>query len=158
MAKLYGVIVGSQVNLLLTGGIGIVPPDLKDTSDLVIARDYVTFAGNVIGDQVSLGVFRSSAYIDLLSSYVLRDALGAGCTCNIGDITYPSGFVAGLNLNVAGWVQVKTGMGAAGMAGLLWSKIGYPSDPGGNIEILLTLAGANPGAGSFGWQFSGRNH
>lgn len=157
MTKVYGQLVGAQVNLLNTGGVGIVPAFLKDWTDQVICRDYVTLAGNVIGDQVSLGFFKPTAFIDLFNCFLLKDALGAGVTCNIGDVSNVSGLAAAIALSAAGWVGIKPGFNSPGIIGPLWQRLSYPTQPVGDLELLLTFAGANPGAGGLGWQFSGWN-
>ena len=41
----------------------------------------------------------------------------------------------------------------------LWQHLGYAADPGGNIELLGTFAGANPANGkTLAWQIVGRNN
>ena len=156
-AKLYGQLVGAQVQALNSGLIGIVPPHCKDSFDLILARDFVVLNGALIGDVVSLGAFRSTAFLDTLNSYLLNDALGAGVICNVGDAVHPAGLASALNLAAAGWQGVG-GISAALVAATLWQQVGYATDPGGQIELLATFAGANPAAGGgLAWQLFGRN-
>lgn len=159
MAKLFGNLVGAPVNLLNTGLIGIVPPHLKDSRDVVVLRDYAVLNGNVIGDTISLGSIRSTALIDMNRSSILNDNLGAGVTFNIGDATYPSGLVAGLVGSTAGWKNLYAGvLVAASVTWPLWQRLGYAADPQRPIELLATIAGANPGNGvGVGWHILGRN-
>ena len=157
-AKLYGQLVGGPVQALNSGLIGIVPPHCKDSVDLILTRDYATTNGNVIGDQISLGSFKSTAFVALdQNSGVLSDALGAGVTGNIGDATHPSALVSGVNLATAAWRGVSGNLTAAQIAAPLWRRLGWSADPGGLIELLLTFAGANPANGSVAWQLCGRN-
>lgn len=157
VAKLYGNLAGQPVHALMSGLIGIVPSVCKDSTDLVLARDYVTLNNNVIGDQVSLGAFKSTAFIDFGSSWLLCDALGAGCTVNVGDATYPSGLIV-MNVQSWGWkpLQSLDAGNPGGVGWALWQRLGYPADPNRLIELLAVFAGANPANGGLGWDFRGQ--
>ena len=154
--KLYGSLVGTPLQNMAASGVGIVSNRYKDGMDEVLWRDLVTTAGNVIGDAISLGVFRSSAYIDQGNSFIWPGAAGAGATLQIGDAAHP--------------VALGTGSIAAGtaipfiptflqtfIAQPLWQRLGYPTDPFGTIELLGTFAGANPANVNIAWQVFGRN-
>ena len=159
MAKLYGQLVGAPVQGLLTTGAGLASNDFKDSTDLVLWRDFATTRGNVIGDQVSMGLYPSRAWLDPVRCQYVYDAFGAGCTLNIGDATHPSGLVAARNIAAVGapllFAQTTA---AAVMSQPLWQRLGWASDPGGQIELLATFAGANPANANLGWQFFGRRH
>ena len=158
MAKLYGQIVGAPRQNLLATGAGLVSNDYKDSTDQVLWRDYATTAGNVIGDQVSLGLYSSKALFDVNRSFVYFDAFGAGCTVNVGDATHPSALAAAKSVAAAGILGFTATPYGLLVALPLWQRLGWASDPGGQIELLATFAGANPANANLGWQFFGRRH
>lgn len=131
----------------------------KDGKDQTLRRDVVQFTNaNVIGDQVDLGTFKSTAMFDPLTTWCWFDAFGAGVTMNIGDATYPSGLASALNVASAGNAALWKGFSASKMSMPLWQALGYASDPGGTIQLLGTIAGANvSNTANFAWQFKGAN-
>lgn len=156
MTILYGSLVGTA---LQSTGFPAVSNRFKDGSDDILIRDTVQFTNaNVIGDQVLIGVFKSSAYIDP-SALVWFDAFGAGVTMNIGDVNYPSGLAAGLAISAAGNANLIKSFTAAQMGYPLWQRLGYAADPGGMITLYGTIAGANVGnaAPNFAWKIAGKN-
>lgn len=155
MTKLYGSLVGTPVQ---KSGFPAVSNFCKDGSDHILMRDTVAFANtNVIGDSVSLGVFRSAALISP-SAKIWWDAFGAGVTMNIGDVNHANGLAAALDIHAAGAGDLIQTFTAAKMGQPLWKLLGYASDPGGAIELLGTIAGANVGnAANFAWQIAGLN-
>jgi hypothetical protein len=156
-AKLIGLLAGVQIQALQQGRIGIVPELCKDSIDQVLARDYVTFNNNVVGDTVSMGLFKSTTFISAASSYYMKDACGVGCTATFGDATYPAALNATISLVAAGSGILITPAPAAQIAAPLWQRLGYAADPGRTIELLMTLGGANPANGtSVAWQLFGR--
>lgn len=151
---------GSLVGALVAGlGFAGVNNFNKDGKDQTLRRDVVQFTNaNVIGDQVDLGTYKSTAMFDPLTSWCWFDAFGAGVTLNIGDVNYPSGLAAALAISAAGNAALWKAFAAAKMSMPLWQALGYASDPGGTIQLLGTIAGANvANTANFAWQFKGAN-
>ena len=158
MAKVYGSLVGAPVQTQLQTGFGLISDRFKDGKDQVLWRDLATMQGNVIGDQISLGVLKSTAYIDQGNSYLWWTAFGAGVTMNIGDVNHPAALAAALNIAALGTHDFEVLWQPSWIGQPLWQHLGYAGDPGGNIELLGTLAGANPANGAqLAWQIHGRN-
>jgi hypothetical protein len=130
----------------------------KDSRDQILWRDYVTTNGNVINDTVSMGLYPSNTYIDVMKSWFAFDAFGAGVLVNIGDATYPAGIRANWGVPALGVSRLypQGGLADSMLKTALWQKLGYPADPGGNLELLAQFVGANPANGSFSWQIFGR--
>jgi hypothetical protein len=157
MAKLIGSLVGAPVQNLQASGYGLVPNLFKDGSDQILVRDVVQFNNNVIGDVISLGVFKSTAYLDYAGSNVFFDAVGAGVTLNIGDAAHASALNSAMSLAAQGQLPLAKAK-AVQMGFPLWQRLNWASDPGGTIELLATIGGAAPTNGmNFAWQIVGRN-
>jgi hypothetical protein len=155
MAKLFGSLVGTP---LQGKGFAGVSNFLKDGSDHVLMRDKVAFANtNVIGDSVSLGVFKSGAYISPFCK-IWFDAFGAGVKLNIGDASFATGLANQIDVSAAGNADMIKGFTATKMGQPLWQLLGYAADPGGTIELLGVIAGANvANAAVLAWQMTGIN-
>jgi hypothetical protein len=160
MAKLYGSLVGTPVQGLMTSGAGFIPSDYKDGHDLILWRDYVTANNNVVGDQISFGLYPTQAYFDPYRPVLHFAPFGTGCTLNIGDVNHPTGIQAALSIATQGNSKLWPLSAMAPLyAQPLWQRLGYPTDPGGMLELLGTFGGANPANGaSVAWQFWGRRH
>jgi hypothetical protein len=154
VATLRGQFVATPVQSLLATGAGFISSLYKDGTDQVLVRDYVTMQGNLMGDVISLCVLKSTALIDPYRSWIVNDACGASVRLRVGDVNFPTaGLVSPIGLTAAGRATPFKGV-----AQRLWQWLGYASDPGGNIELLGTIIGANPTDGaSIGWAFFGRN-
>ena len=144
MAKIYGSLVGTPMNTLQSCGFGGVSNRWKDGHDEVLWRDLVTTHGNLIGDQISLGMFRSTAYIDQGNSYLWWTAFGAGVSLNLGDVNHPNALGAAVNVAAVGSHDFEVAWLPTWMGQQLWQHLGYAADPGGNIELLATFAGRQP--------------
>jgi hypothetical protein len=159
MAKLYGNLVGSQVQALAQGRIGIVPPHCKDTPDQVLWRDYAVFQGAAVGDTISMGVLKSTALVDPLNSVIANDAM-TGVRWDLGDVSFPTAFAAALNVEWGQTVPLVAAMKANLVAAPLWQLLGYLADPGRPIELLARIAAAStapPANGTaFIWALYGR--
>ncbi|HEV2530952.1 hypothetical protein [Phenylobacterium sp.] len=156
MAKLLGLLVGT---LVAKAGFAGVSNFLKDGSDHILVRDNVVFLNtNVIGDTVSLGFFKSTALISPTAK-VWFDAFGAAVKMNIGDVAHPTGLANQIDVSAAGNADLWKGFTAASMGIPLWKALGYGADPGGVIELLGTIAGANVVNNNvnFAWQIAGIN-
>jgi hypothetical protein len=158
MAKIYGSLVGQPLQNLQSSGFGAVSNRYKDGTDNVLIRDYVVFQGNVVGDQISFGSLKSNAYIDHGNSYMWWTALGAGVTLSIGDVNHPNALVNAVSVAAAGSEDFEMLWTPPWIGQPLWQHLGYAADPGGNIELLGAIAGANPAnTQSLAWQIIGRN-
>jgi hypothetical protein len=153
MTKVLGSLVGAKV--ASTGFPGINNFN-KDCNARLIVRDQaVMTAANLIGDTIQLGFIKSGSYLDPLS-WAWWDAFGASVTMNIGDATYPSGLASALAIAAAGNAAVWKAFSAVKMSQPLWQALGYAADPGTNIEILGTIAGANvSNTANMAWQIHG---
>ena len=159
MAKLYGSIVGAPLQNLAATGFGAVSNRYKDGHDQVMVRDVATFQGNVIGDQISFGSFKSSAYIDHGNSYLWWDAGIGAVTLNIGDVNHPAALAAALALTGSTTADFEVAWAPLWIGQPLWQHLGYAADPGVPIELLGTIAGAAPANGkTLAWQIVGRNN
>ena len=156
-AKLYGTLVGQPYQNIVATGFGMIPNRYKDGTDQVLWRDTVALNGNLIGDQISLAILKSSAYIDQGNSFLWFGACGTGCTINIGDVNHANALGAALSLAAAGSASIEPAFVPGWIAYPLWQRLGYASDPGGNLELLATFAGANPANVNMSWQICGRN-
>ena len=158
-AKLLGSLVGAPVAGLGNAGFGAISNLFRNSRDQVLWRDSLTLQGALIGDQISLGLLRSTAFIDQGNTIIWPANFGAGCTLQVGDLTHPAA-LGTVNIAVAtptartplmpGWVPAWMGMP-------LWQRLGWASDPGGTIELLGTFAGGNPASLPMAWQICGRN-
>jgi hypothetical protein len=162
MTKFLGQNTGQVIQSLQAGApIGGVSSLYKDGTDRVLVRDQVVTAGNVIGDLVSLGTFRPTAYLDPFLSSFSYDALGTGVTLNIGDAAHPVAMRVAFPAATADQtlIMIVPTMPAALMvAAPLWQRLGYAAPPGAPIELLAFIAGANPVNGArLSWQIFGRN-
>jgi hypothetical protein len=158
MAKIFGSVVGAPLQNLAATGFGAISNRFKDGTDNVLVRDFVVFQGNVVGDQVSFGSLKSSAYIDHGNSYLWWTALGAGVTLSIGDVNHPNALANAYAVAAVGTQDFEVLWVPSWIGTPLWQHLGYAADPGGNIELLGTLGGANPAnTQSLAWQIVGRN-
>ena len=159
-AKLYGQMAGVPIQTLQSGvALASASRLARESADHVLWRDQVAIpAGALVGDQVSLGIFRASAFLDTRGSVLFYDAFGAGVTLNIGDVNFPAGGrSSALSVAASGTFAMFTPPPAAQIVAPLWQRLGYAASPGGNIELLATWGGAAPAAGNLGWQIFGRN-
>jgi hypothetical protein len=153
MANLNGSLVGALVN----GSPPLLaPPRFANGKDDILVRDTVLTAGNVIGDTVTLGTFKSTAFIDP-AAMIWNDAFGVGATLNIGDANHPHGLANGVSIANAGSFNMHNSFTASMMGQPLWQKLGYASDPGGVLTLLATFEGANPSNANLAWKIAGRN-
>jgi hypothetical protein len=154
MANLLGSLVGTPI--ASGAGFAAVPNRFANGSDDLLIRDTVLTAGNVIGDTVTLGTFKSTAFIDPASA-IYFDAFGAGATLNIGDVNHVNGLTAAVSIAAAGSASLNGAFSAAKMGYPLWQRLGYASDPGGLITLIATFAGANPANANLAWKIVGKN-
>lgn len=153
VTKVKGSLVGTKV---AAAGFANVDSFLKDGTQKVLQRDLAALANtNVIGDQISLGIFKSNTLLDP-RSYMWWDAAGAGVTVNIGDVNHANALGAAVSIAAAGNGALWAAFTPAKIGQPLWQVLGYASDPGGTIELLATIAGANvANAANVAWQILG---
>lgn len=156
MAKVYGVNTGGN---LQGQPFQSVPSDLAYGTDEVINRDYAALTtSNDIGDTIVLCSVPSNSFLSP-GATVYYDALGTGVELEIGDATYPAGLSAAFSVASAGSAALHQKFTAGQIAYPLWKKLGYSSDPGGNITLLATIQNANVGSGgNVGWNITGKHH
>lgn len=154
-AKLIGTLLGQPIAAMGGPGAGLVSGVYRNSRDHVMCRDIVTLAGNLIGDQIQLGVFRSTAYFDMGNTLVWPGAFGAGAQLQVGDATHPAA-LGTVNIAAPGQKFLMTNWLPAWIGMRLWQRLGWASDPGGTIELLGTLAGINPASLPLAWQICGQ--
>lgn len=153
MTKVLGTNVGA---LVAKSGFAGVSDFNKDSNARVLVRDFGGMtAANVIGDQFSLGFYKSGSYLDPLS-WLWFDAFGGTCTLNIGDASFPSGLASAIAIAAAGNAAAWKGFAASKMGMPLWKALGYAADPQTTIELLATIATSNvANTANLAWQILG---
>jgi hypothetical protein len=100
---------------------------------------------NVVNDTLFISKLPSNAIIKP-SSTIIHDALGAGVTMNVGFAETPAGARTSLGSALAmATAGTKAGMAAVTTANLLrrvWQHAGLAQDPGREIDLVATIAGA----------------
>ena len=159
MAKIFGLLVG----LAYAGAAAA-----KTTShfhekgtDAVLRRDRVELTGaagnGAVGDTISLGVFGSNAYIDPLAAVCHFDDLGTGITVDVGYSGDTDALVANQDVAAAaGNFSLFKGVDIANWFKPLWQVLGLAADPGGKIELLMTIKGA-AATGTVVWSIKGQD-
>lgn len=125
-------------------------------SILVMDRAAWTAAAD-IGSTISMVDLPSTCILEPGACPIKYTALGAGCTLNIGDATYPNGLAAAVDVSAAGSVDILNAKAASTWGDPLWKLLGYAADPAKTIRIIATVAGANAAVGTLGYRLSGTN-
>lgn len=153
---LLGSLVGTPA---AAAGFAGIPNRFANGSDDILVRDTVGFtSANVIGDYAVLGTFKSTAYLSP-SCKMWWDAFGTSVTLNVGDVNHPTGLTSGLDIHAAGNGDLAVTFNASKMGQPLWKRLGYATDPGGNIQLLAIIAGAQvvSATPNLAWQIAGKN-
>lgn len=157
MTKRYGALVGAVKNL-----IPMRPVDAayENTKDSILVRDVVTLAAAPIADVVSLGFFGWEDVLDVNSSDINFDAMGAASTLSVGDVSFPAALAAATATSAAGTLKACKTVTNANAWKPLWAQLGYATLAaaqliGSNCELLGTIAGGAM-TGSMSWQFKGQ--
>lgn len=107
-------------------------------------------------DTVSLGLVPYEAILDPVGSVIFFDDMGTSITLDLGDATHTNTLVAAADVaTAAGSVSALKAVDIINHGFPLWKMLGYTTNPGGNCELLATLAGGNPAAGTLAWQIIG---
>lgn len=121
-----------------------VQPAVVIPSGLICARNR-TLLGKVAlsnGDSaasiVHFGKVPSSAYLRP-SAKLFADAIAGATSVSLGDATYPTALMSAVNISAGGSFAANSAVAIANYTKQLWQMLGYAADPGGEIDIILTL-------------------
>jgi len=104
--------------------------------------EKVTFvAGNSIASLAYIGKLPSHAIIDP-SSKVFFGAEGGTATFDIGDVNDPDGLATDIDMSSAGSADLLEAVAAADKLDPLWTHLSYATDPGGLLDLYITVATA----------------
>lgn len=153
MAKLFGVLVGVAY---MGGALARATSSAHEKgTDHILRRDRIELTGAPVNDQVSLVVVPSNSVLDPLESVLHFDNLGAGVTLDVGIAGATGALFAGHAASAAGSVSLFKSKDIADWFKPLWQLLGLPKDPGGNIELLVTVKGA-AATGTLVWSLKGQ--
>jgi hypothetical protein len=98
----------------------------------------------IIGDRLWIGRISSSAII-LPQSLITHAALGAGVTMNVGfsGAGQAALLASALAVATAGTKSPIAAVTTPNLKNRVWQLAGLTSDPGGELEMIATIAGAN---------------
>lgn len=155
MTKRYGILVGAVKQL---APMRPVDNAFENNGD-VIVRDVITLAAAPIADTISLGIMGWESVLDPADCDMNWDALGAGVTLSVGDVTFPAALAAATAANAAGSLKPLKTITNANFYQPLWSLLGYATLAaaklvGNQCELLATIAGG-AATGVVNWQFKG---
>lgn len=155
MTKRYGSLVGAVKQL---APMRPVDNAFENNGD-VLVRDTITLAAAPIADTISLGIMGWESVLDPFDSDVNFDALGAGTTLSIGDVTFPAALAAATATNAAGTLKPLKTIANANYFQPLWQLLGYATlaaakAVANQCELLATIAGG-AATGVVTWQFKG---
>jgi hypothetical protein len=122
------------------------PPGQADTrysgQPLMPLLEKVSFvAGNSTTSKASIGKLPSHAVIDP-SSKVYFGAAGGTATFDIGDVNDPDGLATDIDMSAAGSADLLEAVAAADKLDPLWTHLGYATDPGGQLDLYISVATA----------------
>ena len=158
MAKIYGTLVGA---LLVANP--MTPPNaaLAGGGSRQLRLDTAELNAAAVGDTISLGKYRWETTISP-DSKVYYDALGAGVTVSVGDITTPNALSVATSAAAAGSKSLISSIDIANYGLPLWKLLGYVDLPTAKLvdalgaELLLTVAAATGTAtGTVTWDIKG---
>lgn len=98
-------------------------------------------AGDSIGSTYYLAKLPSNCRIEP-GSKIYFDAIGTGATLDIGDANSVDALATDIDIAAAGSANVLEAVDIADYGKYLWELLGYEKDPGGQIDLTFTLAGA----------------
>lgn len=156
MTKRYGSLVGAVKQL-----VPMRPVDtaFENGKDMILVRDTVLLAAAPIADTIQLAIVGWETVIDPVTSDIYFDALGAGTTLSVGDVTYPAALGAATATNAAGSMKALKTITIGNWFQPVWQQLGYASLAaaklvGNQCELLGTIAGG-AATGNVSWQFKG---
>ena len=91
-------------------------------------------------DRIHLARIPSNAVL-LPTSTLYFDVLGAAATVDFGDAEDPNGLATVIDVANAGNASLLEAVDLADYGKRLWELLGYTSDPGGLIDLFLTVVG-----------------
>lgn len=156
MTKRFGTLVGAVKQL---GTFRPVDTAYEHSSDHVLVRDTITLAAAAINDTVQLGVFGWETVINP-NGDVWHDALGAGVTLSIGDITFPTALMNAEVCTAAGSAKITKALTLDKYFAPLWQALGYADlktaqAVGAQCELLAKV-GVGAATGIVSWQLTGQ--
>lgn len=101
----------------------------------------VITAADSVGSKYYLGKLPSNCRL-LPDSKVYFDAIGASATLDIGDADTVDALSTDLDISSAGSAGALDNIAIEEYGQYLWEMLGLSADPGGQIDIIGTLAGA----------------
>lgn len=156
MAKHYGSNVGAVKQI-----VPFRPVDAayEGSADTTIIRDTCNLAAAPAADTIVLGVMGWETVLDCWGSMFINDAMGAGVTVAVGDVTFPSALLGAHAVNVAGQGGLFASVTPAKFVMPLWQMLGYADLPtakkvGQQCELLGTIAGG-AATGNLAWMIRG---
>ncbi|WP_312782011.1 hypothetical protein [Brevundimonas sp.] len=154
MAKLFGTLVGAAY---AGGAVAKATSSAHERgTDHILRRDRIELTAAPVNDQVSLLVVPSNTVLDPLECAVHYDALGASVTLNAGIAGSDAALFSAHAASSAGNVSLFKSVDIANWFKPLWQVLGLAADPGGNIELLLTIKGA-AATGTVVWSLKGQS-
>ncbi len=158
MAKRYGSLVGAVKQTVPMRPVG---EAYENSSDQVMVRDVINLAAVPINDTIQLLVTGWESVVDLFGSQFGNDAMGAGVTMTVGDVTFPAALLTGQALTAAGSGRLFGGAPPAKHGMPMWQMLGYADlktakKVGQKCELLATIAGG-PATGNLAWLVKGQS-
>ena len=98
-------------------------------------------------DRIFLAKLPSDAVL-LPESTLYFDDLGTAPTLDFGDDVDPNGLATLIDASAAGNVSLLEEVDVANYGQRLWELLGHASDPGGQIDLFLTIVGDIDAAGT----------
>lgn len=91
-------------------------------------------------DRIFLAKIPSNAVL-LPTSTLYFDDLGTAPTLDFGDVVDPNGLATLISAATAGNASLLEAVDIADYGQRLWELLGHTSDPGGQIDLFLTVVG-----------------
>ncbi len=98
-------------------------------------------------DRIFLAKIPSDAVLLPLST-VYFDDLGTAPTLDFGDVNDPNGLSTIIAMGTAGNSSLLDVIGIEDYGTRLWEMLGYTTDPGGQLDLFLTVVGDITAAGT----------
>ena len=115
-------------------------------------------SGLLVGQKIFLGAAPSNSVVASIGTLDF-DAFGTAVTLDLGgDIAVLAGsadkLIADVDVSAAGATTTMTAVAIEDREKFLWEILGYTEDPGGLLDIVVTIAGATtPNAADLSWEF-----
>ncbi len=120
----------------------------KNHGRVRIAIDEIeSLAAWAVADRIFLAKIPSNAVL-LAESTLYFDDLGTAPTLDFGDAVDPNGLATVISAATAGSASLLEGVDISNYGKRLWEMLGHTSDPGGQIDLFLTIVGDIDAAGT----------